>query len=110
MTTVLGGDYTPVSVMTLDLVGYLGAERGFVILGARKSLGRELPAQDSDLVASLPTCIRAKIDNGQVVNFSGEVATLLQADGKWFYKLRDEKKDQLRTLMSHMFFEIGDAK
>jgi hypothetical protein len=107
--TILGGDYEPVEVKTLDLVGYKG-DGVFVILNPIKSRGRKLPGTNDGILEGMPLCIRAKIENNQVVNFSGEAATLNNIDGVWYYKFRNKPGSQLRELEPHNFFEIGDSR
>ncbi len=104
--TILGGDYKPIEVETLDLVGYKG-DGVFVILNPVRGLGRKLP--DEGAVQGLPLCLRAAVTNNQVVNFSGEVATLHDIDGVWHYKYR-RRGSQPIELQSHRFFEIGDSE
>ena len=103
--TILGGDYEPVKVKTLDLVGYKG-DGVFVILNPVKSLGRKLPDEEPP---HIPLCIRAEIVNNQVVNFSGFVATLNDIDGVWHCKFRQPGSRPIE-LEPHTFFEIGDSK
>ena len=103
--TILGGDYELVEVRSLDLVGYTRS-KGFVILNPVKNRSRKLPNAEGSLLEHIPLCIRAKIANNQVVNFSGQVATLHDIDGVWHYKLDQE----LIELGSHTFFEIGAVK
>ncbi|OGN32799.1 MAG: hypothetical protein A3I92_02485 [Candidatus Yanofskybacteria bacterium RIFCSPLOWO2_02_FULL_43_10b] len=104
--TILGGDYKPVEVEILDLVGYNG-NGVFVILNPVKSRGRRLP-DVGELFANFPVCILARIENNQVVNFYGETATLHDIDGEWHYRLRQHSS--IVKLEPHTFFEVGNAK
>ncbi|MDO8523465.1 MAG: hypothetical protein Q7S12_04285 [bacterium] len=104
--TILGGNYKPVEVKTLDLVGYTGKE--FVILNHTKSLGRKLPPIP-EMMASIPWCIRCKVENNQIVNFGGQVATLHDIDGIWHLKLRQQNSEP-KPLPLFTFFEIGNCK
>jgi hypothetical protein len=106
--TILGGDYEPVEVKTLDLVGYKG-DGVFVILNPVKNRGRKLPSAEGSLLECVPLCLRAKIVNNQVINFGGEVATLNDVDGVWYYKLR-KPGSQLIVLGPYIFFEVGDSR
>ena len=72
--TILGGDYEPVKVVVLDIVGYKGNGE-FAILNPNMTRGRILPEVDG-ILKSIPLCFTCKIENNQVVNFSGRVATL----------------------------------
>ena len=108
MTTILGDDYDPVEVLPLDLVGYLG-DKGFVILSSVKNRNRKLPSVEGSVLEFVPLCIRAKVVNNQVVNFSGQVATLHDIDGVWHYRLRREGMGLVK-LEPHIFFEIGDTR
>jgi len=107
---IIGGGYKPVEVQKLDLVGYEG-EGVFAILNLSKTQNRELPKLVTDALKDagpLPMCIRAEVRNNQVINFSGEVATLHDVDGVWHFKLR-RFGARLKKLGDHTFFEIGDA-
>ena len=108
--TTLGGEYEPVEVQTLDLVGYVGKSK-FVILQAVTLREKGLPAglPEGGVLNGIPTCIRAKIVNNQVVNFSGVVATLHDINGEWFMKCQ-EGDGSIERLGEHRFFEIGDCK
>lgn len=108
MTTILGDDYEPVEVLPLDLVGYLG-DKGFVILNPVRRHNRELPNVEDSPLKYVPLCIRAKITNNQVVNFSGQIATLHDINGLWHYRLR-QVGSELVELEPHTFFEIGDTR
>lgn len=101
MTTMVG-DCEPVEVVTLDVVGYK-SNGTFVILNPVRNNRRKLPHVVSDAV---PFCFLCTIKNNQVVNFEGDVATLHDIDGKWYYK-RHEPNGQIRPLEPDTFFEIG---
>jgi hypothetical protein len=103
--TILGGNYEPVEVKTLDLVGYKG-DGVFAILNPIRSMGRKLPDADTTQSPHIPVCIRAKIVNNQVINFGGKVATLNDIDGVWHYTFRDPKRQPIE-LDPYTFFEIG---
>lgn len=107
--TIIGGDYEPVPVERLDLVGYAGDGK-FVILNPVKSHGRKLPLLPADDPLSVvPNCIRARVENNQVVNFNGEVATLHDIAGAWHVRFISETGD-LKPLASFTFFEIGNTR
>lgn len=106
--TILGGDYEPVEVRTLDLVGYKG-DGIFVILNPIKNHGRKLPSAEGSMLENVPLCIRAKVVNNQVVNFGGEVATLNDIDGVWHCKFRKPGSQPI-ALEPYTFFEIGDSR
>lgn len=107
MTTINGGGYDPVEVEDLDLVGYLGQEKGFVIINPIKRGGRKLPHQT--LMEGIPMCIYCVIRNNQAVNLSGEFATLHDINGKWHIK--GVKSDStINPLINHIFFEIGHRR
>lgn len=105
--TILGGDYKLVKVEVLDLVGYIGGGE-FVILNPHRSEMRKLPAISKNAQA-IPWCFQCKIENNQVVNFNGNVATLHDIAGEWHFKLREENS-KLMPLPLYSFFEIGDYK
>ena len=106
--TILGGDYEPVEVRRLDLVGYKG-DGVFVILSPVKIRDRKLPSPEGGMLDGIPLCVRAKVVNNQVVNFGGEVATLHDIDGTWHYKFRRPGSRPIE-LTAYTFFEIGDTR
>jgi hypothetical protein len=105
VTICQGENDEPIEVRTLDVVGYV-SDGAFVILNPLRSAGRSLSTEGDPLL--VPICIRAKIANNQVVNFSGKVATLNDIDGVWHYQFRQSRRPP-RKLPPYTFFEIGDA-
>lgn len=107
--TILDGDYPDVKVETLDLVGYVGGGKFVIINPIRRSpiqrSGRKLPEPDPEW-KHMPWCIRARIENNQVVNFNGNPATLHDVNGEWIVK----KHCTLEPLAPFTFFEIGNTK
>jgi hypothetical protein len=105
--TILSGDYEPVKVQTLDVVGYLGKSK-FVLLQAVERRQTKLPAgmPEADAFKGIPTCVRAKVENNQAINFSGVVATLHDVSGEWMVRIGGT----LQPLQNHSFFEIGHCK
>lgn len=106
--TIVAGDYEPVEVLPLDIVGYIGNGTFVLIRGATYQV-RKLP-EGIELSDShgIPTCLVAKIENNQVVNFGGNVGTLNNIVGEWCFKSKDVSR--IVSLASYTFFEIGSAK
>jgi|SRR3990167_9678464 len=105
--TILGGNYEPVKVKALDLVGYKGKGE-FVILNPVREPYRKLPSPNIKELEAMPMCIRAKIENNQVINFGGIIATLNDVNGVWHFKPRGEER--IQKLDPFTFFEIGECK
>ncbi len=104
--TILTG-YPLATPIPLDLVGYLGRGR-FVILRPFEKEGRELPGTDWKKLSTAPACIPCYLDNNQVINFEGRLATLHDLNNSWHYQLCDG--DAVLPLPPFTFFEIGDYK
>jgi hypothetical protein len=104
--TILGGDYPPVEVCTLDIVGYIGDGK-FVILNPVRGRNRELPGTAEESIFScLPTCLNTTLQNNQRINFGGDQATLHNINGRWHFKYL-HPESQLKVLPPFTFFEIG---
>ena len=103
--TILSGDYPPVKVVSLDLVGYTG-DGVFVIISPIKWPDRRLPKPGSDW-EGMPWCIRARVENNQAVNFNGKVATLHDINGTWHFRMH--QTGELKNLQPYTFFEIGEG-
>ena len=97
--TINGGDYEPVEVQDLDVVGFNGEE--FVLLMACGVIPRKLP----EFSPGIPAAVRCRIQNNQKINFSGEMATLHDIGGAWHFK--NSTIEQIHRLQTHTFFEIG---
>ncbi len=103
--TIIGGACLEVEVENLDLVGYQG--RGtFVLLRGVSLRKKEIPVPS--ILRGIPCCVRARIENNTVVNFSGLIATLHDINGEWYVKARGGRK--IQPLGEHRFFEIGDYR
>lgn len=102
------GDFGPIKVANLDIVGYIGDGK-FIIISPFKALNRDLPKTEKETFLSvLPMCIPAIVENNQEINFSGKSATLHDISGEWHLRYQG-RNSQIIPLQPYTFFEIGNS-